>query len=291
MFYGVATALVTPFRDGALDEAAFEKLLAYQLDNGVHGLVPCGSTGESSFLTSPERDRLITLTLQVTKGRIPVIAGTGAVSTAETVQLTQQAQKLGADGALIVVPPYIKPSQAGLYKYFKTVHDSCDIPVILYDNPGRSVVGLSNDTIWRLAELPRIVALKDASADLAKPAVLRKNLPADFKLYSGEDATAPAFLAEGGDGCISVTANVAPKLCAELQNAWKRQDLEAFSRLRNMMSPLHKALFVESNPVPVKCAVSLLGLCDPTPREPLLPAISQTETLLREVMTACELLK
>ena len=215
MFKGSLVALITPFRDGAVDETAFQEHVAWQIGQGTHGLVPCGTTGESPALEHDEQERLIALCVEVAKGRAPVIAGTGSNSTAHTIAATQAAKAAGADAALIVCPYYNKPTQEGLYQHFKAVHDSVDLPIIIYNIPGRSAVDMSNATMARLAKLPNIVGVKDATNDLARPLKMRVEIGQEFCLLSGEDGTAVAYLAQGGDGCISVTANVAP-LVAEM---------------------------------------------------------------------------
>lgn len=284
MFQGVATALITPFKNNQIDLAAFQQLLRHQLKNGVNALLVCGSTGESNFLTLSEREKLVNAALQKTKGTCPVIVGTTAFSTNKTITLTKNAQSLGADAALIVPPPYVKPSQEGIYQYFKDVHDAVDIPIILYDNPARSIVKIEIETIERLAKLPRIIGLKDATGDLARPALIRPVVPKGFKLYSGEDSTALAFLAEGGDGCISVTSNIAPKLCADLQKSWFSGKYDDAFQIRDVLAPLNKVMFCESNPVPVKYAVSLLGIGDPAPRKPLLTATPSSQEKILSAM-------
>ena len=284
MFQGVATALITPFKNDKIDLHSFENLLNFQLECNIHALLVCGSTGESNFLNPLEREQLIKKTVEKAKGKCPVIVGTAAYSTQDTISLTQSAKQLGANAVLIVPPPYVKPTQEGIFQYFKDVHDAVDIPIILYDNPGRAIVKIELETIERLAELPRIIGLKDATGDLTRPALIRAIVSDDFMLYSGEDATAASFLAEGGHGCISVVANIAPAECVDLQNAWTQKDLSKFFQLRDALALLSKALFCESNPVPVKYGASLLRLCESTPRKPLLPATSTTQETVRIAM-------
>jgi 4-hydroxy-tetrahydrodipicolinate synthase len=285
MFKGSITALITPFTaDGAVDEKAFQDFVQWQIDQGTHGLVPVGTTGESPTLTHDEHKRVVELCIEVAKGKVPVIAGAGSNSTHETVDFTRSAEKSGADAALVVVPYYNKPPQEALYQHYKTVHDATDIPIVIYNVPGRTVVDMSVETMARLAELPRVVGVKDATADLVRPLKTRVALGPDFCQLSGEDATITAFLAQGGVGCISVTSNVAPALCAQLHNAWQAGDLETVWKLRDQLMPLHDALFCESNPVPVKYAASLLGKCTNVLRQPLLPASAQAQATVRAAM-------
>jgi 4-hydroxy-tetrahydrodipicolinate synthase len=284
MFSGSITALVTPFVNGDIDDAAFQRFVEWQIDQGSNGLVPSGSTGESATLSHDEHERVIRLCVEATAGRVPVIAGTGSNSTSEAISLTKAAETCGADAALIVMPYYNKPSQEGLYQHFKTIHDSVGIPIIIYNIPGRSVVDMSIETMARLAKLPRIVGVKDATADLTRPTRTRHAIGPDFCQLSGEDPTIAAFLAQGGHGCISVTANVAPGICAALQVAWRAGDLAEMARLRDLLTPLNAALFVEVNPVPVKYAVSLLGFCDPSVRLPLIEASPETRATVKTAM-------
>jgi len=269
MFKGSITALVTPFSNGRLDEKAFAALVEWQIEQGTDGLVPCGTTGESPTLTHDEHDRVVELCVKVAKGRVPVIAGTGSNSTAEAVRLTAHAKEAGADAALLVSPYYNKPTQEGLFRHYETVAKAVNIPIIVYNIPGRSVVDISVETMKRLAEIPNIVGVKDATADLARPLRTRIACGPDFIQLSGEDATVTAFLAQGGVGCISVTSNIAPALCARLHAAWAKGDLETCFAIRDKLAPLHDALFCENNPTGPKYALSLLGKCSPELRMPL----------------------
>lgn len=284
MFSGSITALITPFAHGAIDEAAFQRFVDWQIGQGSNGLVPSGSTGESATLSHAEHERVIRLCVEATAGRVPVIAGTGSNSTSEALSLTKAAEACGADAALIVMPYYNKPSQEGLYQHYKTIHDSVGIPIVIYNIPGRSVVDMSVETMARLAKLPRIVGVKDATADLTRPTRTRHAIGPDFCQLSGEDPTIAAFLAQGGHGCISVTANVAPALCAALQTAWHRADLAEMARIRDLLTPLNAALFAEVNPVPVKFAASLLSFCDPSVRLPLITASAETRAGVEAAM-------
>jgi len=270
-FHGSITALITPFRDGSLDEAAFRKFVEWQIDRGTHGLVPCGTTGESPTLNHDEHRRVIELCIEAAGGRVPVIAGTGSNSTAEAVALTQHAKTAGADGVLLVTPYYNKPTQEGLYLHFKAVNDAADIPIVIYNIPGRSVVDMSVETMTRLFKLKNIVGVKDATANMARVSQQRAAMGHEFIQLSGEDATALGFMAHGGVGCISVTANVAPALCSEFQLACLGGNFKRALEIQERLMPLHDALFVESNPGPVKYAAEKIGLCLGETRLPLAP--------------------
>lgn len=284
MFKGVFTALITPFNQGKVDYEAFDKLVEWQIESGIHGLVPCGSTGESLFLNHEEHFSLIERTVAIAARKAPVIAGASAISTDETIILARQAKTVGADGVLIVTPAYVKPGPEALYQYYKTIAETVDIPLIIYNNPGRTGSTMDQETLARLAKLPNIVGIKDSTSDLTRPTLTNLALGNDFIQFSGEDATAAGFLAQGGQGWISVSSNIAPWLCAELYNAWEAEDLSRMATLRNALMPLMKALFVESNPVPVKYAASALGLCRNELRKPLLPANPSTETLINSLL-------
>jgi len=284
-FKGSISALVTPFRDGDVDEAAFQKIIDWQINQGIDGLVPCGTTGESPTLSHEEHKRLINLCVEAANGRVPVIAGTGSNATSEALELTRHAERAGADAALIVVPYYNKPTPEGQYRHFQAIHDATGIPIIIYNIPGRSVVDMSVETMARLAALPRIVGVKDATADLARPLRTRCAIGPDFCQLSGEDATALPFLAQGGSGCISVSSNVAPKLTAAMHAAWRAGDLAQAMEINERLMPLHDALFSETSPGPVKYALSLMGHCTAELRLPLAPigdaARKKTEATLR----------
>lgn len=284
MFKGSITALVTPFRDGAVDETAFQALVEWQIAEGSHGLVPVGTTGETPTLSHGEHERVVDLCVEAASGRVPVIAGAGSNSTAEAIRLTRHAKDAGADAALVVTPYYNKPTQEGLYAHFKAVQDSADIPIIIYNIPGRSVVDMSVETMARLFELPNIVGVKDATGDLARVSYQRMYMGKDFIQLSGEDATALGFMAHGGAGCISVAANVAPRLCAEFQNACMEGDYARALELQDTLMPLHHSLFVESNPAPAKYALSLLGKCDGEVRLPLVSVTASTQDTVKAAM-------
>jgi 4-hydroxy-tetrahydrodipicolinate synthase len=271
-FTGSFVALLTPFRDGKVDEDAFRAFVEWHIEQGTQGLVPCGTTGESPTLSHAEHRRVTELCIEQAAGRVPVLAGAGSNSTAEAIGLAQHAQEAGADGALVVTPYYNKPTQEGMYQHYKAIAEAIDIPVLIYNIPGRSVVDMSVETMKRLAEdFGNIVGVKDATYDLARPTVTKLEIGEDFCQLSGEDATACAFLAQGGHGCISVTANVAPKLCSDMHIAWRQRDIETMLTIQDRLMPLHKALFCESSPGPVKYAAQLLGLCSEELRLPLAP--------------------
>ena len=284
MFSGSLTALITPFRDGRVDEAAFQTFCDWQVAEGTSGLVPCGTTGESPTLSHAEHQRVVTLCIEAAGGRVPVIAGAGSNSTEEAIALTRHAREAGATAALIVTPYYNKPTQEGLYRHFEAIHAAVDLPQIIYNIPGRSVVDMSVETMERLSRLPNVVGVKDATADLTRPVRIRLACGQSFCQLSGEDATAPAFLAQGGHGCISVTSNVAPRLCAELHAAWNRGDFGEVARIRDLLMPLHHAMFVETSPAPVKYAASLLGLSAADIRLPLVEPTEATRRLVEEAM-------
>jgi 4-hydroxy-tetrahydrodipicolinate synthase len=285
LFHGSITALITPFKDGAVDEAAFRKMVDWQISQGTHGLVPCGTTGESPTLNHDEHRRVIELCIETAAGRVPVIAGTGSNSTAEAVELTRHAKNAGADGALVVTPYYNKPTQEGLYLHFKAVNDAADIPIVIYNIPGRSIVDMSVDTMARLFKLKNIVGVKDATADMARVSQQRAALGHEFIQLSGEDATALGFMAHGGHGCISVSSNVAPALCSEFQLACMGGNYKRALELQERLMPLHDALFVEANPGPVKYAAEKLGLCGNETRLPLAPIVPASRAAVDEALT------
>lgn len=289
LFQGSITALITPFKDGKVDARAFQKLVEWQIDQGTHGLVPCGTTGESPTLTHDEHRRVIELCIEAAARRVPVIAGTGSNSTAEAIELSRHAKAAGADGVLVVTPYYNKPTQEGLYLHFKAINDCADVPILIYNIPGRSVVDMSVDTMARLFKLSNIVGVKDATANMARVSQQRAALGKDFIQLSGEDATALGFMAHGGRGCISVAANVAPALCAEFQLACLAGNFRLALQLQDRLMPLHDALFVESNPGPVKYAASKLGLCNEETRLPLAPLTSASRKKVDEALSAVRL--
>ncbi len=280
MFYGSIPALITPFKDGRVDDQAFQRFVDWQVQSGSHALVPCGTTGESPTLTHAEHKRVVELCIEAAAGRVPVIAGTGSNNTIEAIELTAHAKKAGATAALVVIPYYNKPTQEGLYQHFKALHDAVDIPIIVYNIPGRAVIEMSVETLARLAALPRIIGTKDATNNLERPVKERALIDKDFCLLSGEDGTQVAYLAQGGHGCISVGANVAPAIYAEMHNSWRTGDIKRCFALRDQLAELNSVLFCETNPGPVKYAVSLLGYTAPAPRLPLVePAAASKEKI------------
>lgn len=290
MFKGSFVALITPFKNGKVDEAAFVKLVEWQIEQGTHGLVPCGTTGESPTLSHEEHKRVVKLCIETARGRVPVIAGAGSNNTVEAIELTAFAKEAGADAVLSVTGYYNKPSQEGIYRHFKAVNDAVDIPIILYNIPGRSIVDISLETMTRLFELKNIVGVKDATANLARVSLQRNAMGPEFCQLSGEDATALGFNAHGGVGCISVTANIAPALCAEFQEATLAGDFRKALEIQDRLLPLHNALFLDPNPAPVKYAASLLGLCENEVRLPLVTASAPTEEKVRDAMKSAGLL-
>lgn len=283
-FHGSIVALVTPFKKGKVDFDAFQRLVEWHVQSGTHGLVPCGTTGETPTISHPEHRSLIKACIEAADGRVPVIAGAGSNSTEEALDLARFAEKAGADGILTVTPYYNKPTQEGMYQHFKAINNAIGIPMILYNVPGRTGVEISVETVARLAALKNVKGIKDASVDLARPLQMRVAIGDDFALLSGEDATVAAYLAQGGHGCISVTANVAPRACADLHNYWRKKDWKNFERVRDRLSPLHKNLFLEPNPCPAKYCLARLGKISEELRLPLLPVSAATRQKLDEAM-------
>jgi len=293
MFKGSNVALITPFKNNRLDEESYIKLIHFQIDNGTSGLVPAGTTGESPTLSHEEHQKVIDLCIKESNGKIPVIAGTGSNSTAEAISLTKHAEKAGADGALIVTPYYNKPTQEGLYQHYKSINDECGIPIIIYNIPGRSVIDMSVDTMARLYELKNIVGVKDATGNLERVDQQLKKMGKDFIQLTGNDDNALEFNNRGGVGAISVTANIAPKLCSEFQKFSKLNDdnskYEA-KKLDALLQPLHYSLFVESNPSPVKYAAKLLGLCEDDVRLPLVKVTDNTKEIVKKALHSANLI-
>jgi 4-hydroxy-tetrahydrodipicolinate synthase len=290
MFKGSLVALITPFKSGALDEKRFQAFVEWQITEGTHGVVPCGTTGESPTLSHDEHKRVVELCVEVAKGRVPVIAGTGSNSTAEAIDFTRHAKAAGADAALVVTPYYNKPTQEGLYQHYKAINDAVELPIIIYNIPGRCVIDMSIATMARLAQLPNIVGVKDATIDLARPLRTRAAIGAEFVMFSGEDVTALPFLAQGGDGCISVTANIAPRACADMHEAWQKGDAASAMRINERLGPLHDALFCETSPAPVKYAASLLDKSTAEVRLPLVPASAEAQQKVLSAMRAAGVL-
>jgi 4-hydroxy-tetrahydrodipicolinate synthase len=289
-FYGCYTALVTPFTANGVDEAALDTLIEWQVAEGVHGIVPCGTTGESPTLTTDEHNRVIERAVKAVKGRVKVMAGTGSNSTAEAIAFTQHAEKAGADAALVVAPYYNKPTQEGLYQHFKAVAEATALPIFIYNIPGRSVVNMTDATLARLAEIKNIAGVKDATGDLARVATLRDVVGDRLVQFSGEDMTAVGFNAMGGRGVISVVSNVAPKMTAEIQNLSLAGKYEQARAVQAKLVKLTSAMFAETNPMPVKFAASLMGKCAPTMRLPLVQPTSATQQHVREAMAALGLI-
>ena len=290
MFQGSMTALITPFKDGKVDEDAFQSFVEWQIKEGSDGLIPCGTTGESPTLNHDEHKRVTKLCIEVADGRVPVIAGTGSNSTEEAVELTMHAEEAGATAALLVMPYYNKPTPEGQYRHYKAICDAVDLPIIMYNIPDRSIVDMSVETMARLAELPNIVGVKDATSDLARPIATRLAISKDFCQLSGEDATIVPILAAGGAGCISVTANIAPRMCANLHQAWQGSDMDTVMDLQDRLMPLHMAMFCESSPGPVKYAASLLGKCSDEARLPICEISEANKAHVKQAMVGAGLL-
>jgi len=284
MFHGSMPALITPFKDGKFDEAAFRALVDWQIASGSHGLVPVGTTGESPTLSHEEHRKVIDVCIDEARGRVPVIAGAGSNNTAEAVDLARHAERAGADAVLVVTPYYNKPTQEGLYRHFKTVNDAIGIPIIIYNIPPRSVVDMSVETMKRLYELDNIVGVKDATGDVARVSKQRHAMGPDFIQLSGEDMTALAAMAAGGHGCISVTANVAPGLCSALMEAVFKLDYVEALRIQDKLTPLHSAIFIEPGVCGAKYASSLISRTRNEMRLPLIPVGETTESVIRRAM-------
>ncbi len=293
MFKGSNVALITPFKNNGLDEEAYIKLIHFHIDNGTNGLVPAGTTGESPTLSHDEHQRVIDLCIKESNGKIPVIAGTGSNSTEEAISLTTHAEKAGANGALIVTPYYNKPTQEGLYQHYKAINDKCGIPIIIYNIPGRSVIDMSVDTMARLYELKNIVGVKDATGDLDRVNQTLKKIGKEFIQLTGNDDNVFEFNKRGGVGTISVTANIAPKLCSDFQKFSKSvadSDINEAERLDKILQPVHHSMFVESNPSPVKYAAKLLGLCDDNVRLPLVKVTDTTKEIVKKALQSAKLI-
>jgi 4-hydroxy-tetrahydrodipicolinate synthase len=290
MFSGSIVAIVTPFRNGSVDESALQSLVEWHIEQGTNGFVPVGTTGESPTLSHDEHQRVVEVVIEAVGGRRPVIAGAGSNATEEAISLGRHAKAAGADAILVVTPYYNKPTQGGLYAHFKAIQDAVDLPLIIYNIPPRSVVDMSVETMAALAKLPNIVGVKDATCDLARPLLTRTACGMDFCQLSGEDVTALSFNAHGGVGCISVTANVAPRQCAEMQDAWRRGDAAEALSIHQRLTPLHKALFLETSPAPVKYALSRLGLCEASVRLPLVEPNERTKVEVDAAMVSAGLI-
>jgi 4-hydroxy-tetrahydrodipicolinate synthase len=290
MFKGSFTALITPFKDGAIDEKAYQDLVQRQLDAGTDGLVPVGTTGESPTLSHDEHMRVTELCIEVVGGKVPVIAGTGSNSTEEAIMLQRHAKEAGADAGLVVTPYYNKPTQAGLKAHYTAIADAVDLPIIIYNIPGRSVIDMTVDTMAGLAKHANIVGVKDATADLVRPLKTRLACGPEFCQLSGEDATVVPFLSQGGHGCISVTSNIAPGPCAELHDAWQAGDLAKVAEINERLLPVHDAMFCEASPGPVKFAAELLGLCAGELRLPLVEITEASKQKVKDALSGAGLL-
>jgi len=290
MFKGSIPAVITPFYNNEVDYNSLFKILNFLIENGSHGIVPCGTTGESPTLSHEEHKKIIEETIKIADKRVPVIAGTGSNNTLEAIEYTDHADRSGADAALIVTPYYNKPTQSGLYNHFKKIADKTNIPIIIYNIPGRSIVDMTVETMIELARIENIIGVKDATNDLFRPLITRKKMQKDFCYLSGEDGTALAYLAQGGHGCISVTANVAPKLCSEMHIAWQEKNISKAQEINLKLSSLHNALFIESSPGPVKYAASLLGLCKDKTRLPLSEIKDDSKKMVKSCLEELQLL-
>jgi 4-hydroxy-tetrahydrodipicolinate synthase len=283
-FRGSFTALVTPFLNGEVDEQAFRRHVAWQIEEGTHGLVPVGTTGESPTLSHAEHKRVVEICVDEARGRVPVIAGAGSNNTAEAIDLARHAEGAGADAVLVVTPYYNKPTQEGLYQHYKAINDAIGIPIFIYNIPGRSVIDMSVETMKRLYALKNIAGVKDATASMVRVSQQRAAMGEDFNQLSGEDATVIGYMAHGGHGCISVTSNVAPRLCSEFHVAWQKGDAKAALAIHDKLMPLHNNLFMETSPAPIKYAMTLLGKMDEKLRLPMVPVQEATRLAVRSAM-------
>lgn len=290
LFRGSYVALVTPFSNGVVDEAAFRKLVSWQIDQGTNGLIPVGTTGESPTLSHDEHKQVVELCIDEAAGRVPVIAGAGSNATAEAVDFVRHASQAGADAVLVVTPYYNKPTQNGLMRHYEAVADASDVPVVIYDIPGRSVVSMDIDTMVALAEHDNITGVKDSSQDLSRPTMLANAIGSGFSLLSGEDGTALPFRAAGGHGCISVTANIAPRLLSDMHAAWDKGDIAEAMAINARLMPLHSAMFCETSPGPVKYAASLLGMGSEDMRLPMTSISDASKQTIKQVMQQLELI-
>ncbi len=284
MFQGSIPALITPFKNGNIDYESFYKIIEWSLSEGSHGFVPCGTTGESPTLSHQEHIKVVDECVRIVDKRVPVIAGTGSNNTVEAIEFTNHAEKSGVDAALVVTPYYNKPTQEGLQAHFKKIAESTSLPIIIYNIPGRSVVDMTIDTMSVLSNISNIVGVKDATNDLFRPLLTQTKIQKDFCYLSGEDGTALAYLAQGGQGCISVTANIAPKLCSDMQNLWRERKINLAQDINIKLSKINHVLFVESSPGPVKYAAELLNLCSAETRLPLVSIKDSTKALVKECL-------
>ena len=290
MFFGSIPALITPFNKDQVDYDSFQKIIEWSIEQGSHGFVPCGTTGESPTLSHDEHKNVVDVCIKIVDKRVPVIAGTGSNNTIEAIEFTKHAEESGADGALIVTPYYNKPTQEGLYLHYKKIAESTNLPIIIYNIPGRSIVDMSIATMVELSKIKNIIGVKDATNDLFRPLLTRTKIKKDFCYLSGEDGTALAYLIQGGNGCISVTANIAPKLCSELHNHWKNKEIDKALQINLKLAKIHHALFIESSPGPVKYAAELLNLCSAETRLPLAPIKDSTKLIIKKCMSEANLI-
>jgi 4-hydroxy-tetrahydrodipicolinate synthase len=291
MFSGSITALVTPFKDdNSIDETSLIKHINWQIEQGINGFVPVGTTGESPTLSHAEHKKVIEICIDAVSNRVPIIAGAGSNNTDEAIDFIQHASSVGASAALVVTPYYNKPTQEGLYAHFKKLNDITQIPIIIYNIPGRCVVDMSVETLSRLAKLDKIIGIKDATADISRVSLQRHSLGENFIQLSGEDMTALALMAHGGHGCISVTSNIAPKLCSDFQLACGEKNYIEALKIQDKLTPLHQALFIETSPAPVKYGMSILGFCSESVRLPLVKIMDETKKAVKEAMVFAELI-
>ncbi len=290
MFFGSIPALITPFINDEVDYDSFQKIIEWSIKQGSHGFVPCGTTGESPTLSHDEHKEVVEACIKIVDKRVPVIAGTGSNNTSEAIEFTKHAEKSGAEAVLIVTPYYNKPTQEGLYLHYKKISETTKLPIIIYNIPGRSIVDMSIETMVELSKINNIIGVKDATNDLFRPLLTRTKIKKDFCYLSGEDGTALPFLIQGGNGCISVTANIAPKLCSELHNNWKNKEIDKALKINLKLAKVHQALFIESSPGPVKYAAELLKLCKAETRLPLAPIKDSTKLIIKECMKEANLI-
>ncbi len=290
MFYGSIPAVITPFDNNEVDYVSLEKVVEHLIHNKSNGLVPCGTTGESPTLSHDEHKKVIEETIRIADKRVPIIAGTGSNNTLEAIEYTKHAENAGADAALIVTPYYNKPTQTGLYKHYKSISENTDLPIIIYNIPGRSIVDMNIETMIELSKIENIIGVKDATNDLFRPLLTRKKMNRNFCYLSGEDGTALAFLAQGGHGCISVTANIAPLLCSQMHLEWRNGDIKKAQEINLQLSNLHDSLFVESSPGPVKYAAELIGLCKSDTRLPLVEINENTKKIVKDCLKEINLI-
>jgi 4-hydroxy-tetrahydrodipicolinate synthase len=290
MFSGSIVALITPFFQDQVDETALRALVEWHIQQGSQGILLCGSTGEGALLTSQERNKILSVSLEVAQGRLPILMGCSSASTVEAIQMVKEAESLGAAAALIMTPYYVKPMPEGIYQHFEAISKASSLPIIIYNHPGRTGIDLSIPLLVRLANLPTVVGVKDSGTDMRRPIQLRQAVSKPLCFFSGDDPTTSPYLANGGDGFISTTANVAPKLCREMISAWHNQDMQTFTKIRDLLHPLHEVLLLETNPSPLKFGVSLLGKCHNILRLPLVPVSVTTEKEIRDTMASVGLL-